>query len=92
MNKAAKRVSNVPVWVSPKEEVEKREKTIYQEKGFENRNAYLMSLVEEYGIEEIEVFAIANMFGPVEDFDGLITALEDIQHDVEWEEINSDKR
>lgn len=49
--------------------------TIYQEHGHANRRAYLESLCEEY--PRSFVFALADMLGPSEDFDGLITGLED---------------
>lgn len=47
----------------------------YQANGFENRRAYLDNLAEEYPREI--VYALAGMLGPNEDFDGLVTALED---------------
>ena len=47
----------------------------YQAAGFPNRRAYLESLCEEY--PRSAVFAIAGVLGPSEDFDGLITSLED---------------
>jgi hypothetical protein len=49
--------------------------SIYKENGFENRRDYLESLCEEYDREA--VYALAGIFGPSEDFDGLITSLED---------------
>ena len=51
--------------------------SIYQERGFINRREYLISLAEEYDLPVSEVFAIAGLLGPSEDFDGLICALED---------------
>ena len=47
----------------------------YQAHGYENRRAYLESLAEEYPADF--VYALADVLGPNEDFDGLITALED---------------
>ena len=47
----------------------------YQAEGFANRREYLESLCEEYPREA--VYALADLFGPSEDFDGLITSLED---------------
>lgn len=52
--------------------------TVYTEHGFENRTAYLKSLAEDYGVDPSAVFAIANILGETEDFDGLVSALEDI--------------
>jgi hypothetical protein len=51
----------------------------YQELGYENRRAYLEGLAEEYPRET--VFALASMLGPSEDFDGLVTALEDADYE-----------
>lgn len=47
----------------------------YTANGFANRREYLESLCEEYDRET--VYAIASILGPSEDFDGLITHLED---------------
>ena len=43
--------------------------------GFKNRRDYLEALAEEY--DRDKVFMLAAMLGPSEDFDGLVTALED---------------
>jgi hypothetical protein len=51
--------------------------TIYERNGYENRKDYLNSLAEEYGIDRQEVYAIASILPSSEDFDGLITSLED---------------
>ena len=53
--------------------------SIYEEKGYTDRNDYLTSLAKDYGIDEYTVFALADMLGPNEDFDGLIMALEDME-------------
>ena len=47
----------------------------YTANGFESRKAYLESLCEEY--DRSIVYALAGMLGPSEDFDGLVTSLED---------------
>jgi hypothetical protein len=47
----------------------------YTSQGFVNRREYLESLCEEY--DRTTVFALADMLGPNEDFDGLVTSLED---------------
>lgn len=41
------------------------------------RDNYLESLSEEYGVPVETVFSLADMLGPNEDFDGLISTLED---------------
>ena len=47
----------------------------YQSQGYADRRAYLESLCEEY--DRTTVYALAGMLGPNEDFDGLVTSLED---------------
>ena len=51
--------------------------SIYQEHGYANRRDYLVSLSQEYGIDLAMVYAAADMLGKSEDFDGLVTTLED---------------
>lgn len=48
---------------------------VYQQHGFANRKAYLEDLAQEY--DRQTVFMLAELLGPNEDFDGLITSLED---------------
>ena len=50
---------------------------IYVAKGYKNRKAYLKSLAEKYDIDYKTVVTIANTLGKNEDFDGLISGLED---------------
>ena len=50
--------------------------TPYENEGFANRKEYLDSLAEEYGPN---VYLIAELYGPNEDFDGLVCALEDME-------------
>lgn len=57
--------------------------SIYTDEGYKNRKEYLESLAEEYGISIENVYMAADMLGPNEDFDGLITTLEDMSMDVE---------
>ena len=47
----------------------------YQENGYKNRYEYLESLREQYGEET--VYALLTVLPPSEDFDGLVTELED---------------
>lgn len=44
----------------------------------QSRRDYLCDLADDYGVPLEAVFAIAGMLGPSEDFDGLITELDDI--------------
>lgn len=50
---------------------------IYQEHGFANRLAYLADLADTIGVDLRTVEILADLLGPSEDFDGLITSLED---------------
>ena len=55
-------------------------KNIYQENGYKDRKDYLNSMAEEFDVPITVVFSIANMLGPNEDFDGLVSALEDAEN------------
>lgn len=50
---------------------------IYLENGYENREDYLKSLAEDYDVSLDAVHTLADMLGPDEDFDGLLSELED---------------
>lgn len=52
---------------------------IYQEHGYNSRKDYLQCLAEDYNVPLEVVYSLASMLGPSEDFDGLITALEDAE-------------
>lgn len=51
--------------------------SIYTENGFENRKDYLLDLADTMGLDPSIVFTMADLLGPSEDFDGLVTSLED---------------
>jgi len=53
--------------------------SIYLQNGYKNRTDYLKSLSEDYGIDLEMVKIIADTLGKSEDFDGLISALEDAE-------------
>lgn len=55
-------------------------KNIYQENGYKDRKDYLNSMAEEFDVPITVVLSIANMLGPNEDFDGLVSALEDAEN------------
>ena len=52
---------------------------VYTENGYKNRREYLDSLSEDMGIDRETVHMMAGLLGPSEDFDGLITTLEDME-------------
>lgn len=51
--------------------------SIYTEHGYRSRRDYLENLADDLGVELATVFALADMLGPNEDFDGLVTSLQD---------------
>jgi hypothetical protein len=51
--------------------------SIYKQNGYENRKDYLTCLADDFGIDFQIVVNMAQILGPDEDFDGLVTALED---------------
>ena len=53
---------------------------VYQESGYKNRDDYLNSLSEDYGVPIDAVLALAEVLGPDEDFDGLVSNLEDAMY------------
>ena len=55
------------------------EENIYQENGYADRDDYLTCLSEDYGVSIEDVYSLAEMLGENEDFDGLVSALEDIE-------------
>ena len=55
------------------------DENIYLENGYADRDDYLTCLSEDYGISIEDVYSLAEMLGENEDFDGLVSALEDIE-------------
>ena len=55
--------------------------TDYEEMGYPNRTVYLESIACDYGIDVDTVKALADVLGPSEDFDGLVSALDDFCED-----------
>lgn len=51
---------------------------VYQENGYSGRRDYLECLADEMGVDKDTVFMLASLLGPSEDFDGLVTSLEDM--------------
>ena len=54
-----------------------KEKTIYENNGYINRKDYLENLASNMGIDPYVVFSLADVLGSIEDFDGLVSSLED---------------
>ena len=49
----------------------------YVAAGYTSRKDYLLCLAEDHGMAFSTVKALADVLGPEEDFDGLVTTLED---------------
>ena len=49
----------------------------YEANGYSSRKEYLQELADAAGDDADKVWLLADLLGPSEDFDGLITALED---------------
>lgn len=54
--------------------------SVYTENGFKNRKEYLNSLADDYGVDVQTVYDLASVLGPDEDFDALVTELEDVAY------------
>ncbi len=50
---------------------------LYIENGYKNRRDYLENLALDLGIDQKTVFTLASLLGSIEDFDGLVSSLED---------------
>jgi hypothetical protein len=48
---------------------------IYKEHGYQNRRDYLFRMAEQFEIPIYKIYVLAELFGPKEDFDGLVEAL-----------------
>ena len=63
---------------------------VYLENGYKNRDDYLNSLSEDYGVPVDAVLALAEVLGPDEDFDGLVSNLEDAMYGGWFDETEED--
>ena len=61
-------------------EISEATMSVYQENGYKNRRDYLEILAEELGMDLHIVLSIADLLGPSEDFDGLVSELDDYQY------------
>ena len=54
---------------------------IYTRNGYKNREDYLRNMADDYGVPPTVVFEVAGMLGESEDFDGLVTSMDDFTAD-----------
>jgi len=52
---------------------------VYTSNGYKDREDYLNSLADDRGVDRTAVDMIADMLGESEDFDGLVSALDDFE-------------
>lgn len=64
---------------------------VYQENGYDSRDDYLNSLSEDYGVPIDAVHALAEILGPDEDFDGLVSNLEGAMFGGWFDEIDGEE-
>ena len=53
------------------------DENIYQQNGYADRDDYLNCLSEDFAISIEDVYSLAEILGENEDFDGLVSTLED---------------
>lgn len=61
---------------------EENDMSIYERHGYKDREDYLDSLAENYGVSRDLVDAYVSILGESEMFDGLVIALEDLENDL----------
>lgn len=64
---------------------------VYRENGYTDRDDYLNNLAEDYGLPEEVVRALAEVLGPDEDFDGLVSNLEDAMYGGYFDETDGEE-
>ena len=65
--------------------------SVYTENGYKNRKDYLMSLADEYGVDVNTVLELASILGPSEDFDALVTEIEDLSDYADSDYIGDER-
>jgi hypothetical protein len=63
--------------------------SVYTDAGFSSRSEYLKALADDYGVSLNDVKNLASLLGPEEDFDQLVSEVEDLADGVEEDEITS---
>ncbi len=54
--------------------------------GCPTRADYLRQLAEDYGVPRKHVFMLAHVLGPNEDFDGLVTEVQDLSESEDFDD------
>ena len=66
--------------------VRRLKESVYTDNGFSSRKDYLNSLADDYGVDVNTVYDLASILGPEEDFDALVTELEDYCDENDYED------
>ena len=64
--------------------------SVYTEHGYENRTDYLTCIADEYDITYKVIKSLADELGKNEDFDGLISAVEDYMEEIEADDLDDE--
>ena len=59
------------------------ENNAYIQNGYESREHYLQCMSDDYGVPIEAVYSLADSLGEDEEFDGLVSALEDAEN-MDW--------
>ena len=59
--------------------MEENKENVYKENGYTDRKDYLQCMADEYGVPLEVVTELADLLGESEEFDGLISALQDAE-------------
>ena len=60
--------------------ISEQDEARYTRHGYKDRGDYLNNLAEDHGVEPFAVNMMADILGDSEDFDGLVTELEDMDY------------
>ena len=55
------------------------------------RKEYLIGIAEDYGMNRNDVFAIADLLGESEDYDGLLSMLDDYSNTLDFDEWKGER-
>jgi hypothetical protein len=61
---------------------------IYIENGYKNQSDYYLSLSECFNVDLSAVYALSDVLGQSEDFDGLVSSLDDYQYLMNGNALN----
>lgn len=66
--------------------VRRLKESVYTDNGYNSRKDYLNSLADDFGVDVQTVYDLASILGPEEDFDALVTELEDYRDENDYDD------